>query len=379
MFNTTSHKAPAAFPRQHGGTLLSTDHLELAYEKYTTTDNTIPSDFITFNLVFVHGNGMNKSVWKYYVGRLFEYAATTGRSEKWAIKSMVAMDVAVHGDSAILNKGKLGWIYSWDDGARDINALVKHEQQSSGDFIQDPRHRNIIVGHSLGGCQALFAVIFEPTLYDLAFTIDPVAYVTPQAGQKYFKILPLLDKVYHDTFQSEKDLEKYLRSAFLKNFHPEILDDIIKDEKYFDEEDGLYKTKASKPQQFAIYMGGPGSIPIVMKLMSAISTPVVHIEALRGKFNAPGTSDFIRSAIPKEYLKTIDLDGEHLINGEDPESILKCIKESLSERAATAATNISSNYYPEIVYNGDREKIFKSKWESTFVARNFGTDAKPKI
>lgn len=289
MFTTTSHKAAAAFPREHGATNISTDQLEIAYQKYTTT-SAIPSDFISFNVIFVHGNGMNKSIWKYYVGRLFEYASTAGKREKWAIKSMVVMDVAVHGDSALLNKGKLGWVYHWDDGARDINSVVQHEQKSSGDFTQDPTHRNILVGHSLGGYQALFAIILQPCLYDLAFTIDPVAYTNQKSIDKFGRMLPMFDRIFMDTFKKEEHAEMYLRKGFLKNFNLEVLNDIIADEKYFDEEDGLYKTKASKNQQLAMYVGGSISIPKVIKLLPGITTPVVHIEALQGKFNAPGAA-----------------------------------------------------------------------------------------
>lgn len=68
-----------------------------------------------------------------------------------------------------------------------------------------------------------------------------------------------------------------------------------------------------------------------------------------------------------------------MINGEKPESILTCLKQSLTERAGVAQVNLAEGYYPEIVYKGDRKKIFESKWASTFAAGNYREEPKPKI
>lgn len=375
MFATTNHTADAAFPRHFASTIYTSDKLKIAYTKFTNTSE-IPDDFVVFNMIFAHGNGMNKSVWRYYVDKLFAHGSTVGVAQGWAIKSMVTYDIVVHGDSAVLNKGKLGWGYKWDDGGRDINAVVRHEQATSGDFVQSPRRRNILVGHSMGGGQGFFAAIFEPCLYDSIIAIDPVSY-TDTASMKHFqKLVPMLDKLYQDEFETREQCENYIRNGFMSKFHPEVLDYLVEDEVYVDS-DGVYRTKASKAQQLAIYIGAAATLPYQMKLLPNITTPVTHISVSKGRFNPPATKQFVRNAIPKKYLTTADLQGEHLINGEDPDAVIEVIKKSLSDRSEIAKSNVS--IYPEYSCGGNREEIFRANWERFAFRGGHLNEEKPKL
>lgn len=372
MFEVESLAAPAAFPRHFGATLAVTDQLQLAYLKYTNA-RAAPDGAVVFNLIFVHGNGMNKSVWKYYIRRLAEWSDTLGAQQGWHIQTMVTFDAAVHGDLALLNANKLGWLYRWEDGGRDLNALVRHEQ-ARGAFVQSPRARNIVVGHSLGGTELLFALHYEPALYDLVFTIDPVGYATTASRKHFTKLIPLLNKLYQDEFDSERLCELYLRHGFMKNFDARVLEDLIADEMYVAR--GRFRTKASKYQQLAIYMGGFVLIPKVMELLPLLTTPVVHIGVSRGKFNPPGTAEFIRNAVPAPLVTAIDLDGEHLVNAEQPDAVLECLARSLAERAALARAN--AEFYPEVRFEGDRKRIFAEK-SALMLAGGYQEEEKPKL
>lgn len=160
----------------------------------------------------------------------------------------------------------------------------------------------------------------------------------------------------------------------MKNFDARVLEDVVADEKYV--EGDRFRTKASKYQQLAIYMGGFVLIPKVMELLPLLTTPVVHIGVSRGKFNPPGTAEFIRNAVPAPLLTAIDLDGEDLVNAERPDAVLECLARSLADRAALARAN--ADFYPEVKFGGDRKRIFAEK-SALMLAGGYQEEEKPKL
>lgn len=384
---TVVHKVTdGSYPRHFGSTTLLTDRLKIAYIKYEF-NSPHDEDSIALNLIFTHGTGMNKSLWKYYVEKLYEYSRLVGANEKWYIDRVLAIDSATHGDSALLNEGKLGWQCRWEDGGRDINCVVKHEQMTTGDFLNGPRSRNILIGHSLGACQSIFSIVFEPTLYDLAFMIEPVAYTDEKSNPVFYKIIMRLSKILRDEFATEKQFEDYFtKYGVLRNFHPTILRDVLDDEKRIElVKDPLgkvilrkWKTKSSVPQQLYGYMAGTYSIPAVMRTLPLIRTPVVHVGATKGAFNPPRTIPFFREQVPREYLTSVDIaEGEHNVNGERPDEIIEELKKCLTERARKAHEH--KPLYPEIEFNNDRKKIMDSKWKYMVEEGKFNIDEKSKL
>jgi len=85
-----------------------------------------------------------------------------------------------HGQSAAVNKNKLGYVYGWNDGSRDVIDIVKN--QESKDFFSQ-NAINILVGHSLGRFQVLYTCFLEPELFDSCITLNPVCYMDNETAE----------------------------------------------------------------------------------------------------------------------------------------------------------------------------------------------------
>ncbi|CAI6771919.1 BBF_HP2_G0049200.mRNA.1.CDS.1 [Saccharomyces cerevisiae] len=70
-FKKETKTCSASWPRAPQSTLCATDRLELTYDVYTSAERQRRSRTATrLNLVFLHGSGMSKVVWEYYLPRL---------------------------------------------------------------------------------------------------------------------------------------------------------------------------------------------------------------------------------------------------------------------------------------------------------------------
>ena len=94
------------------------------------------------------------------------------------LDSVIAIDMVGHGDSSLENQGKLGTIFRWDDGAKDVIAIIKHEIATTGDFQNNLESRNLIIGHSMGD-SIFICNILEPSLFDAVIPIEAVIYGAP--------------------------------------------------------------------------------------------------------------------------------------------------------------------------------------------------------
>ena len=381
MFTVTTKTTDAAYPRYYGSTLLPSDRLKIVYDRYEST-NQQPrdSDFITLNLIFAHGTGLNKDLWKYYIEHLYKYSSEVGPSQKWWIRNILSIDSATHGDSALLNEGKLGWKNRWEDGGRDINRIIENEQLNTGSFYNDATHKNILIGHSLGACQSVFSAAFQPNLYDLVFMIETVGFTDESLSKDSIGRINRLVGLIPEEFDSEKEFDTFYRKFnFTRKFHPRVLDDIIKHEKYEvvkPNGEKKWRAKASGIQQLTSYMSGKSSIPNVMAALPLLKTSVIHVAAAELKFNPPQTPPFIRRTIPAEYITGIDIPGaDHNVNGESPDEVIALLKDALSKRAALAHEN--TDFYAEVKYKGDREKILKEKWKEMLTG--WWVEEKPKL
>lgn len=168
MSFTLEKKQAKAYPfRAKGSTLLAKDaqDLTIVYNKFKSNfPRPNPESQLTFNLVFCHGTGFNKSVWTYLIKQL--YKLSQSHQVPWFLDTVLAIDAIGHGDTSLANEGKLGCVYMWDDGSKDVIEVVKHELATTGDMKNDFESRNLIVGHSMGGFTALYATFLEPALFD---------------------------------------------------------------------------------------------------------------------------------------------------------------------------------------------------------------------
>lgn len=355
----------AAYPRYPGGTILVGQRLKIAYNKYTA-NYAIPKDQIAVNLIFAHGTGMNKLLWNYHINKLFEYGA---KSSTWKLASAIAVDAVNHGDSAISNEGKLGWGHHWDDFGKDLIQVVKTEQGLWADsFENGVRSRTIVVGHSFGGFAATYAASNEPGLFDSAILVEPVLYFDsdPKQIAKFTAIFKKISRILLDTFDSLEDYEAFFKEfSFYKNFHPQVLKDMMDDELYtvIDQESGetKYKTKTSTESQVVVYVSSAICIPHASEMLKRTEIPVSHIIGKAAKWNPPESITSIRNSLGKSLWKTFDIEnGEHLVNGDLPDDIVRAFTEHIDSRVTASLRD--KDYYPEIQHNYDAKKIFDAQY-----------------
>ncbi|KAG7663285.1 uncharacterized protein J8A68_003199 [[Candida] subhashii] len=372
MSFTVEKKVGSAYPyRAAGSTILAEDthKLKLVYNKYKTTLTPPTKDTLRFNLIFCHGTGFNKSIWKYHIKKLYELSQQRGTN--WFLDSVMAIDFIGHGDSSLLNNGLLGPVYRWDEGGKDITHLIKQEISSTGDFQNNFESRNIVIGHSMGGFSTIYAAFHEPTLIDSIVPIEPVYYGEPDRFTKFKKIFNKISQMIIDKFDSIEDLNYFFKKfSFYKNMTPEIMKDYMDDEviEEIDPEtnEKVYKIKCIKRHQMTAYFGSFTSIARGMHVLPTIQVPIYHVIGAKAVWNPPASIPWIRGNINPKYLAgTFDIpEGEHLCNVEKPDETIDIIAKVLTERNSKYTQE--RVLIPEIVKNKDRQVIADEQFSKMF-------------
>lgn len=367
LFTVEKKIADAAFPRASGSTILSTDRLKIVYNKYLTTQGAISKDKIKINLVFAHGTGMNKMIWNYHITKLFELAQS---SSTYVLNSVLAIDAVQHGDSALINEGKIGWVFMWDEGGKDIVEVVKHEQQTTNEFVNNADTKNILIGHSLGGFMSVMAAFYEPSMFDAVIPIEGVLYTDDNSSIRFMKVFSKLGQLLIDKFDSEEEYNDYFtKFSIYKNFDKRVLKDFMEDERgtWVDPEtkETKFITKASTPNQMTTYYSAGLSVPFGMGLYPYIIVPVLHVIGEKGSWNPKESIGWFRNTIAKEYLLDgVNVpEGEHLLNAERPDELIKILQDTILKRV-DAATKTRPNI-PEVKYNNNRKLILETQWNTT--------------
>lgn len=355
-------------PRFPGSTALEQDSsaLKLVYNKFTTTASTSATAGKTrINLVFSHGTGMNKDLWTYHAKRLY---ATASAGPGWYLGSVVAFDAVGHGDSAVANRDKLGWTYGWTDGARDLIKIVRHENTTCGDMLNNATSKNIIVGHSLGGFHVLMAGFFEPNLFDTIVPIEAVFYYDASLAPRYHKVFQKVSSLIMDEFESlEEFTEYYAEFSFYKSLHPEVLKEMISNEYYtvYDAASGTtkYRSKANRVGQISTYVCATFGLQLSHTVVPLIDTKICFIVGEKATWNPPASTEyFINNAKPSSLIEHhIIKDGTHLVNGEQPDKIVEILANLCGKRAAEAQR--AYHELPEVVYHGDKRKVVEKQFD----------------
>lgn len=352
MFTKEYKQSSAAWPRGQGSALQASDKLAIAYIKYSNTASPLPGQMLV-NLIFAHGTGMNKSVWRHHIEQLYK----RNSNSKWHLDKVLAIDCASHGDSALLNKGKLAWGFDWRDGGKDLIHVVKHEAETTGDFRPDPKSKNILVGHSFGGFHCSYAAFLEPLLFSGCIAIEPVLFVDTQFKELFFMRLQKVHKAIADTFDLMEDAVKYFQKAsFYRTLEPAVLKDYVADELYA--ENGKIKCKASIPAQMATYGSAFFALDCDQEILKFIRVPYLHIVGTEAAWNLPQTVDFVKESIPEALLETKEIRGSHLMFGENVQDTLDAIEQFCNKWVNFAETHISE--IPEVKY--DRAEIMSKMY-----------------
>ncbi|QRW13439.1 alpha/beta hydrolase family protein [Ceratobasidium sp. AG-Ba] len=225
----------------------------------------VPSDSPGVTLIVAHATGFHKEIWdttfRFIISSLQRNARTSDIAEIWAL------DAANHGDSALLNEGKIGDIYEWSDHTRDIaNFIINYLPESPMECKDNLlplvtksvslqrmsngfSSRTIIgLGHSFGGCTLMRAALHLPHLFSGVILIDPIIYPTyarreEGVGKLAKGALGRRDR-WPDVNAAKSGL---LKSPFFQAWHPDVFSDYMKYGLY--ESEGMVKLKCSGYQE----------------------------------------------------------------------------------------------------------------------------------
>ncbi|GBL49968.1 hypothetical protein ACI3LY_002323 [Candidozyma auris] len=328
----------ASFPRTYRSVKEGNrkDVLKICYRKYIANKpnrGSLPS----YNLVFLHGTGMNKGMWHSLIDQIYVKSADSGLH----INTCVAVDAVNHGESAAVNENYLGDAYDWRDGAYDIMKVVEAER----DTFMDLSRKNIIIGHSMGGMIAMYTSYLQPQLFDACVTINPVAYRSEGVTMIRDVLAP---KGYMETQFDvpegeswEKVVFSYMRSqSFFKRFDDKVLKNLIDDEvpsDLYGKEVSKVSLRTSKENTLATYLGSDQALPPMSAVLPYIGIPVIRF--LSEKDTASDDDKERLEHDVGDKLETVHFPGKrHILNGEDPELTVKHLLEVLLRRSTAPPT-----------------------------------------
>ncbi|KAH3686236.1 hypothetical protein WICPIJ_002793 [Wickerhamomyces pijperi] len=299
--------------------------LSIVFDHYRLHRDKVNGKRTPLNLFFMSGTGMTKSIWMYYIKRLFQYSESNANELSWQLVNCVALDLVNHGDSAMENDGLLGWEIDWRDGSHDLIQVVKFLRLGGA---------NVAVGHSMGGFQVLYSSVVAPKMFKFVVAIEPVTHRKISASSEdmagFQKLMWSLDKAIRSEFKDEQDFQTYFKQfSFYKNFNEEIFQDFLNSEKLINK-DGTIAVKTSKQQQLLCYFGGIRTFPLGLDIIKQITTPVVHIVGGKGKWNSESDVKEANDAMGDNLDFVVVPEGEHLLNCERPDDVLDIIKAKLS-------------------------------------------------
>ncbi|CCH44771.1 hypothetical protein BN7_4339 [Wickerhamomyces ciferrii] len=343
----------AEFPRMTlHSTIPSGASLAVVFDHYRLKRDRKSNHRRAVNLFFMAGTGMTKAIWQYHIKRLFQYSEDNEDSLSWQLVNAVAIDLVSHGESAVENNGRLGYAADWREGAHDLIQVAKSLRLQGS---------NVVIGHSMGGYQSLYACTLAPLMFEHAIIIEPVIYGDDSYTAKMEKMNRSLNKIIKTEFPSENEFDSYFRKkSIFKNFNKEILDDFLESEKII-KKDGSTYAKTSKEHQMICYLCGGPAIKIWKEVLSNVNVPVIHVMGKQSTWTPEGSSEKIRNQL--KYVKPLDIDGGHLLNCEAPGSIIKVILDSLNNNVDGQNGNIDQDLgkpYREL-FEENYKKLYSSR------------------
>lgn len=347
----------AEFPRMTINSTIPTGaSLAVVFDHYRLRRNRKSSRRKPVNLFFMSGTGMTKAVWQYHIKRLFKYSEDN-EELSWQLNNAVAVDLVNHGESAVENAGRLGFVVDWREGAHDLIQVAKSLRLLG---------TNIVIGHSMGGYQSLYASTLAPLMFQHAIVIEPVIYREPGPSPRLVKMIPGMNRVLQTEFKDENEFNTFFREkSIFKKFNPEILDDFLESEKII-RKDGTVTAKTTKEQQMICYMNSSPAVSIWKEVLSNVTIPVIHVIGASAGWNPPQSVTEVRKNL--KNVKSIDVqNAAHLVNCEQPDEIIKIILDCLNDNVnKTVEIDPNEGKSYEEIFNENYkrlyyERIYKAK------------------
>lgn len=357
-YSKSTRVIKATFPRANDDSTLvpHKDTLNLVYDLYTPTAKSQDHCRSHVNLLFLHGSGMSRCVWEYHVAHLQDYELN------WNIHKIVLVDQATHGDSAMLNQDKLGVNFDWSDGARDACKIAEVE------FSDGVAAHNVVIGHSMGGFQALCCGVLMPNLFQLLITIEPVVLMHNMINVHDRTVLPTklyqgLNSKIRDSFKDGKEYEDFMRNgSFFKAVHPEILQRMIDFERV-SMCDGTIRTKINREQNIMCYLTLFPTSYWLLDSLKYIKAPVVSIVAELARWSPKENQETLKRQIPN-FTQDVVPGADHLVNIEKPLETLSRIICHISRYVASKKVPSNSD-----LSNDERREKFNIQFYKFRAAR----------
>ncbi|KAF4304790.1 Alpha/beta hydrolase fold-1 [Botryosphaeria dothidea] len=248
-YQKSVHTIQASFPR-NPDTVISPDvKLNLVVEEYIIP--TAPARGLS--LLLTHGTSFNKGFWELIIKEILDKPGVSS-----CTKRILTLDAANHGDSAVMNTGKLVKDKTfWPDHSRDILKVLEHFQ------VEAPV---IGVGHSFGGGALSHAAMMAPSALLATVFVEPIIFQFP--GQTQIIADQALKR--RDRWPSyEEARAAFSKSKGMSDWHPEQL------QKYIDtaihevssEGQTYWTLKTTKEQEAATYLAAP--FPAILELLAS--------------------------------------------------------------------------------------------------------------
>ncbi|CAM9014631.1 unnamed protein product [Wickerhamomyces anomalus] len=342
----------AEFPRMTINSTIPTGiSLAVVFDHYRIRREWKSQNRKPVNLFFMSGTGMTKAIWQYHIKRLFQYSEEH-EDLPWQLNNVIAVDLVNHGESAVENTGRLGFVVDWREGAHDLIQVAKSLRLQG---------TNVVVGHSMGGFQALYASTLAPLMFQHAVVIEPVIYGDPESSARLDRMIPSLNKVIKSRFKNEQEFDHFFKKqSIFKSFNSEILDDFIESEKLV-HRDGTVSAKTSKEQQLICYMNASSAVRLWREILSNVTIPVIHVIGSAATWNPPQSVKEVRQLL--KHVKGVDIEGGlHLVNCEKPDTIvdilLNCLNNNIDK---TVEIDPYQGKSYEDVFNENFHRIYSAK------------------
>ncbi|KAF8909130.1 Alpha/Beta hydrolase protein [Mucidula mucida] len=292
-------------------------------------------------LFLAHANGFNKETWEPMIRSLL--ARRHNISEIWV------WEAVQHGDSALLNKGKLNSMFHWHEAVRDLLHFLVHYlpseitdelpiyvpripcRQYQARYCQGFKSRKLVmVGHSFGGGVSTLAAIYHPALFSSLILVDPVIlypkppYATRDGNSNTLAVGALGRRwVWRSKDEARSQL---LQSPFFQRWHPDVLTAYIEHGMY-ETADGNIALKMSPVHETVLFSdtwtGGEEAWVRMHRGELDESIEIRWIFPGRGEveLGAPGQTQ-LRAWLRKANSSNVLIDGStHLITHEKPDAL----------------------------------------------------------
>lgn len=168
--------------------------------------------------------------------------------------------------------------YCWSDGSRDLLCVI--------DEVRDTHLPLVVIGHSMGAAQAVYASVLRPRLFAAIIAIEPVMYDTINTDLVR-PILALAKKRHR--FQDTKELRTLQDRPYFRSWDPRAFEAFVK-HSCVSESDQSLELKTSPLQETITYLDRSSS-PQAYSQLPYVTDPVVYINGLDSNWNPKGSNE----------------------------------------------------------------------------------------